>query len=470
MGSQKHLQRIEDNKSLILDAERYIWKNPETGFKEWKTHSYLKDAFEKLGLTTHSFDRIPASVAIQSAENGQDRFFEKIPGFYVDFDTGRPGPRIAVFGEMDALIIPNHPECDSQTGAVHSCGHHAQCAALLGVAIGLTAPNALDGLSGSIRLIAVPAEEGIEMDFRNSLQKDGVIRYHHGKKELIWRGLMDDVDLAFMIHTVSGDKLTCCAGSNGCIVKKFTFLGRSAHAAEPEEGINALYAANLAISAANALRETFVEKDTIRFHPIITCGGTSVNAIPDCVTVESYVRGAELNTYLEINKKINRAFAAAAASIGCRLRINDLCGSSPRHNNKMLTSVFADAALPILGNDRIDMNRPWGTACSDFGDISHIMPASHLFIGGAAGTAHGSDYYIANPELSCVTSAKIQVSAVVSLLENGAEKAKRIVTENPPLFASVREFLSVLDKVDSNHEAVFYHKNGDVTLSFELND
>ena len=102
MESQKYLQRIEDNKSLILDAERYIWKNPETGFKEWKTHSYLKDAFEKLGLTTHSFDRIPASVAIQSAENGQDRFFKKIPGFYVDFDTGRPGPRIAVFGEMDA--------------------------------------------------------------------------------------------------------------------------------------------------------------------------------------------------------------------------------------------------------------------------------------------------------------------------------------------------------------------------------
>jgi len=31
---------VEKNKKLIEDAFEYIWKNPETGFKEWKTHEY----------------------------------------------------------------------------------------------------------------------------------------------------------------------------------------------------------------------------------------------------------------------------------------------------------------------------------------------------------------------------------------------------------------------------------------------
>ena len=28
-----------------------------------------------------------------------------IPGFYIELDTGRPGPCVAVFGELDALVV-----------------------------------------------------------------------------------------------------------------------------------------------------------------------------------------------------------------------------------------------------------------------------------------------------------------------------------------------------------------------------
>ena len=126
------LQAVEAYQDTILAAERHIWKNPESGYKEWKTHAYLKAKYEELGYT------------VTEAGN--------IPGFWTDVDTGRPGPCVAVFGEMDSLIIPTHPECDPETGAVHACGHHCQSAALLGIAIGLKAPGALDGLSGRIDL------------------------------------------------------------------------------------------------------------------------------------------------------------------------------------------------------------------------------------------------------------------------------------------------------------------------------
>lgn len=460
------LNAIEQNKSLILEVERHIWQNPETGYREWKTHDYLVGVFKSLGLEPKFFDRIPASIAIKSAKDGKDRVFEKIPGFYVDFDTGREGPRLAVFAEMDGLLIPTHPESDPKTGAVHACGHHAQCAAIVGVAAAFSAPGALDGLSGSIRLIVVPAEEGIERDFRNDLIKKGVIRYIHGKKELMFRGLLDDVDLAFMIHTAQGKCLFCEKGTNGNIQKKFTFIGKSSHAADPHEGINALYAANVAINAANALRETFTEKDVIRFHPIITSGGTAVNAIPDKVTVEAYVRGASLKAYSQINKKINRAFAAAAASLGCRLIINDICGSAPRLYDQKMIDVFSSAGAAVLGSDNIDMDRSWDSGCSDFGDITQVMPGVHPHIGGAAGISHGSDYKIADPVLACVDSAKIQVNAAVMLLENGAALAKEIIKNNSPAYSSIKEFLAATDEIDLEREAVIYEDNGNVSLCF----
>jgi metal-dependent amidase/aminoacylase/carboxypeptidase family protein len=33
---EKITAAVEKNSRLILDTERHIWHNPETGFKEWK--------------------------------------------------------------------------------------------------------------------------------------------------------------------------------------------------------------------------------------------------------------------------------------------------------------------------------------------------------------------------------------------------------------------------------------------------
>ena len=95
----KHTQRIEN-------AFRYIWENPETGYKEWKTHNFLAGQFRELGYNL--------------VEAGN------IPGFYADFDTGIPGPMIVVMGELDALICKGHPEADPETNAVHCCGTAAR--------------------------------------------------------------------------------------------------------------------------------------------------------------------------------------------------------------------------------------------------------------------------------------------------------------------------------------------------------
>ena len=119
---EKYKAYVEKHRELILAANEYIWKNPEPGYREWKTHAYLEEEFAKLGYElTLAGD---------------------IPGFTAEADTGREGPTVAVFGELDSLIVRTHPDADPQTGAVHACGHNAQCAALLGLAAALKEPGA----------------------------------------------------------------------------------------------------------------------------------------------------------------------------------------------------------------------------------------------------------------------------------------------------------------------------------------
>ena len=148
---------------MILDAERYIWQHPETGFREFGTSKYLDDKFEELG-----YELIKAG---------------DIPGFYTILDTGRPGPEILVMGELDSLINPNHKEADPKTGYAHTCGHHVQAAALLGLAAALKEPGVCEKMCGRIRLCAVPAEEAIEIEYRLELKEKGIIKYFGGKGE-----------------------------------------------------------------------------------------------------------------------------------------------------------------------------------------------------------------------------------------------------------------------------------------------
>ncbi len=94
---------VDRHRDEILSAQRYIWKNPETGYREYKTAAYMEKLFENLGY------RLTRA--------------ETVPGFFTEIDTGRPGPKVLVFGELDSILCPTHPDANPETGAVHACGH-----------------------------------------------------------------------------------------------------------------------------------------------------------------------------------------------------------------------------------------------------------------------------------------------------------------------------------------------------------
>ncbi len=436
---KKLFDAVEKHRSLILDAERHIWKTPETGYREVKTTAYLAEHFRALGYTLH--------------------MAEGITGFYTDLDTGRPGATVLVMAELDSILCPSHPESDPETGAVHSCGHHAQCAALLGIAAALKEPGVAEALSGVIRLCAVPAEELLELEFRTALRDEGRIKYFGGKPEFLSRGYFDGVDIAFMVHTTAGRQVRLTKGSVGCRAKKIVYKGTAAHAGgSPWNGHNALYAATCGINAINAIRETFMEKDVIRVHPIMTHGGAMVNAIPDHATLESYVRGISFEAIDKANDKVNRALIGAALSIGCNVDILDSPGYAPLKNSPEL-AVLAEKAASLALPEVELVHADYSSGSTDNGDLAAVMPVLQPYCGGAVGNAHGSDYYIDDPELACVGSAKFQLSFLALLTEDGGKIAKEIKRNYVPQFPSAKDYLAYLDSLTTSGDRIIYNES-----------
>lgn len=436
---KKLTDAVKKYEKLILDTERYVWKNPETGYKEYKTSKYMADTFKELG-----YDLVMA---------------ERITGFYTVIDTGRPGPTVLVLGELDSIICPEHPESDPETGAVHSCGHNAQCAALIGVAAALKEPGVLDELSGKIKLCAVPAEELLEIEYRKGLIAEGKIKYMGGKVEFMSRGYFRDVDIAFMIHTSSS--FHAAKGGVGCMAKCITYKGKAAHAGgSPWAGKNALYAATCGLNAINAIRETFKESDVIRVHPIVTAGGSMVNAIPETTTIESYVRGAAFDAIVDANKKVNQALCGAALSLGCNVDIADIPGYAPLYNAEGMIKLAADAAKDAIPEYEFPVSDYFSSGSTDMGDLCCVMPVIHPYAGGSIGTSHGNDYYIDDPVAACVGSAKLQVGMLYLLLSDGAKRAKEIIENFEPMFKSQKEYLSYIDSLNRSGDRIEYTEDG----------
>ena len=420
---------IERRRADIFAIGDFVWRHPELGFKEFQTAALVASELTKLGLPHRTGLAITGVKAI--------------------IETGRPGPTVAVFGELDALGVADHPDADPVTGAVHACGHNAQIAALLATAMGLTGAGVLDGLAGRVAIIAVPAEEYVEVGYRLELRQQGKIEFLGGKPELIRLGELDDVDLAMMTHLSSAPedrKASIAVSSNGCVAKQVRFIGKAAHAGgAPHRGINALAAANIALAAINAQRETFRDEDCIRVHPIITKGGDVVNVIPADVRLETFVRGRTTEAIVAADAKVDRALRAGALALGAQVQISTLPGYLPQVNDPIMTGVYQENATALYGLGQFVIGSHRGGS-TDMGDVEHIMPAIHPNHYGAAGTGHGNDYRIADPDAAYLGAAKLMAMTIIDLLADDASKAREVLAASKPIMTK-SEYLSFMRRV-----------------------
>ncbi|MCH8891915.1 MAG: amidohydrolase [Chloroflexi bacterium] len=413
-------ETIEKRKKEIVGLAQQVLANPEAGFRETKTAQLVAQKFQELGI------KHQGGLALTGLKG-------RIPG------GAGPGPTVAVIGELDSLVVTEHPHADPETGAAHACGHHCQIGMMLGAAMGLLTPEVLSQLSGEIVPFAVPAEEFIEVEQRLEMREQGKLEFLGGKQELIRLGEFDDVDIAMMCHTASdmGERKFAMGGtSNGHVVKFVRYTGVGAHAGSmPHKGVNALNAASFAIQAINALRETHRADDTVRIHGIMTKGGEAVSAVPSDVRLEWRVRSSTPKMVVENSEAVDRCFRAGALAVGASVNITTIPGYLPMRHDTKLQEIFRRTAVDLLG-ERFTLVMPARRnrgGSTDMGDLSHLIPACHPYAAGATGPGHSKEYIITDYESAVIVPAKIMAMVVIDLLADGAKRAKEIKANHRPL-------------------------------------
>ena len=418
-------QVIDRNRDKIIAIGESIFKEPELGYKEFKTAEKVKAVFAELGLDYK--DGIAVTGVVANMPGKEHKL------------------KVAVMGELDAVVCPGHRCADPVTGAAHSCGHFVQIAAMLGVAYGLKESGVMEYLSGDVAFMAVPAEEGVELEWRNEIIQQGKISYLKGKQEFIKLGVLDDVDMMIMQHTGTNDKMTTGGPSAmGFVAKIIQYIGKESHAAYPYRGINALDAARIGLTACDAVRTTFKDEDSIRFHPIITKGGNLVNVIPAFVQIETFVRGRSAEAIQDASVRLDRALRAGADALGAECRIYTIPGSLFPVASPELKSIVEDNMAKLVGKENVVKSAQQAT--TDANDVSNLMPVIHATVGGAAGMAHSSHYEVADPDMAYVKAAKMLAMTVIDLLANGADKGM-VVKKNFKAPLTKETYLELLENM-----------------------
>ena len=306
----------------------------ESGWLEFRTATRVADALHKLGyqlqlgrevINAEARMGLPDADTLKQQEARalqQGALAQWLPAFSGGFcgivatlETGRPGPVMGFRVDMDALDLNESQAADHlpqregfascNAGMMHACGHDGHTTIGLGLASVLMAMKSQ--LSGTIKLIFQPAEEGVR-----------------GAKAMVEAGVVDDVDLFTAIHLGTGvpaGELVCGSDSFLATTKlDVHFTGVGAHAGgKPEEGRNALLAAAQATLGLHGLPQH--SGGVARVNVGVLQAGTGRNVVADTALMKVETRGVSNEVNDDIYQQALRIIAGAAAMYGVEYEV-----------------------------------------------------------------------------------------------------------------------------------------------------
>ncbi len=334
---ERAIREVERIAPLLIETSDWMADNPEIGLQEFQASAKLTELLEEFGAEV---DRGIAGLPTA--------FEARLPG-----GTPGQGGKVAIVAEYDALADVGH-----------GCGHNIIATSAIGAGIALA--TLAGQLPGSVVVLGTPAEE-------SGVPNAG------GKIPVLDHGHFDGVDAAIMIHPMTEDSIAL----NSSLVARgleIAFHGRPAHAAaNPHEGVNALDAMIIFFSSVGLLRQQ-VRADA-RIHGVITYGGGAPNVIPPYTSCRFRVRGTDAAYCDELVERIVACAEAGAKATGCRMEWHEYV----RPYLNMVASHTLGATLrenlEAIGRDVQDERSSDGSGSTDFGNVSHKVPAVHAYLG-----------------------------------------------------------------------------------------
>lgn len=352
----------------VVDWRRDFHRHPELSNREERTARVVADELRRMGLEPKTGIAHHGVVAI-------------IKG-------GRPGPRIALRADMDALPVTERtglPFASKATaqfrgetvGVMHACGHDAHTGILLGVAQALVDMRAT--LPGEVMLVFQPAEEGPPVG------EEG------GASLMLAQGLFDGFkpEAVFGLHvfsTVPAGQIAVRSGPLMAASDRFTIkvVGRQTHGSRPWGGVDPIVAAADLVGTA----QTIVSRrtDLAKLPAVVTFGaikgGIRYNIIPDDVEMVGTIRTFDEGMRQKIFADLRNVSEHVAAAHGARVeaQVPDSEGNPPTVNDPALTAKMLPSLQAVVGAGNV-FEPPLQMGAEDFSLYGQKAPALFFFVG-----------------------------------------------------------------------------------------
>ena len=397
--------------AAAVDAKVQAWRrdihqHPELGNREVRTAKLVADHLRALG-----FEDVRTGIATT--------------GVTAVLRGGKPGPRIAVRADMDALPVTERSglpfesrataEFRGETvGVMHACGHDAHVGILMGVAEALSAMRA--ELPGEILFIFQPAEEGPPDG------EDG------GAEEMLKQGIFERFkpEAVFGLHvfsTLNAGQVGFRSGPTMAASDRFNIVikGRQTHGSRPWGGIDPIVAAADVIGTAQTIVS---RRQNLSKQPVVVTfgaikGGVRFNIIPDEVemigTIRTFDEGMRQAVFADLKnvaESVARAHGATAVA-----QVPDTKGNPVTVNHPALTARVVPSLEKAVGADNVvelDLNM----GAEDFSFYAREVPGFFFFVGATpagqdplkAPSNHSPEFFLDEEALKVGTRAMLQVA------------------------------------------------------------
>ena len=351
----------------VVEWRRDLHRHPELGNHETRTARVVADHLRSLGLEPRTGIGATGVVAVLKG--------------------GRPGPRIALRADMDALPVteqtglPFASTAKSEyrgqpVGVMHACGHDMHVAILMGVAEALAARR--DALPGEVMFVFQPAEEG-----------PPVAGEVAGAKRMLDEGVFDGFkpDAILGLHVWSrlhAGQIGVRAGPFMASADEWTLkiTGKQTHGSQPWAGVDPITVAAQVLLGAQSIIARQID---ITAHPVVlTAGqlqsGTRFNIIPDEATMVGTLRTFDAGVREDVIDRFRSTAEHFAAASGASAKL-EVAGNAPATSNDPALLQRLLPSLEKAAGEGNVVEVPRYTIAEDFSQFANVVPGLYFFVG-----------------------------------------------------------------------------------------
>ncbi len=341
----------------LTEFRRDIHAHPELGLEEHRTAERVASKLAELGIEVHR--GVGKTGVVGVLRNGD-------------------GPSIGLRADMDALPIheeTNLPYSSRNAGLMHACGHDGHTTMLLGAAKYLADTK---NFKGTVNFIFQPGEEGIG-----------------GALAMLNDRLFErfPCDAIFGMHNRPGMPVGQYAispgvGMAGGAFFDITIIGKGAHGARPEESVDpVLVACHLGTALQSIVARNVPPQDIAVLSVTRILSGDAYNVIPQTATLAGTVRTMKRETMQLVEANMKRLASHVAAGFGAEASVDFRVIFAPLVNDADHARDFADAAAGLVGEAKVNRNKPPANASEDFSFMLEKVPGAYINLGNGEDSA-----------------------------------------------------------------------------------